>query len=148
MQKYQTQFMMLLILLFGCVVAFQSFFSDYPAAFLFPKIISVILIGFALLGFVLTFNERKPLLDMVIMRPMFFGFIMMFILIYGALTFLGFYSASYIFLLILLSYYDGKSHQDVKAWLQRFLVSTLFMVVIYLLFALLLKVQTPSGLLL
>jgi len=41
---------------------------------------------------------------------------------------------------------DPASHTDIKSWIKRLLVTSGFMAVIYALFTLLLKVQTPRGL--
>ncbi len=148
MQKYQSQIIIGLLLLFAFIIAYQSFFAEYDSAFLFPKIISVILIFLTLLGLALSFNEDKIKLDLPVMKPIVIGLTMMVFVVYFALKTFGFYSACYVFLIALLSLYDGKAHQDIKAWMRRILVSSGFMVVIYLLFSLLLKVQTPRGLLL
>ncbi|MCH9852388.1 MAG: tripartite tricarboxylate transporter TctB family protein [Alphaproteobacteria bacterium] len=148
MQKYQSQIVIGALLLFALIIAYQSFFAEYDSAFLFPKIISTVLIFMTLIGLALSFKEDAIKLDLPIMKPIFIGLAMMVFLVYFALKTFGFYSACYVFLIIMLSVYDGKSHQDMKAWLRRFLVSSGFMVVIYLLFSLLLKVQTPRGILL
>ncbi len=148
MQKYQSQIVIGALLLFALIICYQSFFAEYDSAFLFPKIISSVLIFLIVIGLALSFKEDKITLDLPVMKPIVIGLAMMVFLVYFALKTFGFYSACYVFLVVLLSLYDGKSHHDIKAWVHRLLVSSGFMVVIYLLFSLLLKVQTPRGFLL
>jgi hypothetical protein len=47
--------------------------------------------------------------------------------------------------LLLYTLYDPVSPVNVQGWVKRIIVTTCFMVVMYGLFALLLKVQTPRG---
>jgi hypothetical protein len=71
----------------------------------------------------------------------------MVVYVFFAAKFMGFYSASAVAFLAIFTIYDRTPLKNVKGWVKRIAVTTAFMVVIYGLFALLLKVQTPQGVL-
>ncbi len=58
---------------------------------------------------------------------------------------LGFYAAGTLTFLALYTIYDPAPLSSVRDWGKRILVTALFMLVIYGLFALVLQVQTPRG---
>ena len=70
----------------------------------------------------------------------------MLIFVFLAAKALGFYVASYNAFVGIYSFYDPASHRSPTVWGKRCLVAAVFMCVIYGLFAMLLKVQTPRGL--
>jgi len=73
------------------------------------------------------------------------GVVMMTFFILFAAKYFGFYAASFVAFLSVYALYDPASHLSIASWVKRLLVTSGFMLVIYGLFALLLKVQTPRG---
>ena len=73
------------------------------------------------------------------------GLMVMGVFVFFAAKAVGFYLASTIAFMTIYSIYDHSSLSDGKAWIKRIFVTACFMVVIYGLFAMLLKVQTPRG---
>ena len=84
--------------------------------------------------------ERRAVLNI------FPGLVVIGIFVLFAAKYFGFYVASYVTFMIIYSLYDPASHTSPKTWGKRLLITSIFMGVIYALFTLLLKVQTPRGL--
>ena len=132
----------------GVAVAWISFTQEPAAAFTFPRLISGF---FAALGL---WNFLRAVLGMARVgdglsgagfKNILLGLAVILALVFFAAKFFGFYAASFFAFLGLYSLYDPASHSEPKTWLKRFLITTCFMAVIYTLFALLLQVQTPRG---
>lgn len=124
--------------------------TEEPAdIFVFPRLVSVFFI------FLATWNLARALLglarvgegfrreDVLNIIP---GLAIMLCLIYFAASFLGFYVASTLAFLMITTLYSPADFMEGKAWLKRILIAAGFMAVIYILFGVLLKVQTPQGL--
>ena len=138
-----------LVLLVAAVVAWLSFTQEPAEAFLFPQLISIFFAGLAAWNFVRAatglsrVGDGVPLYRLKNILP---GLVVVLIYIFFAARGLGFYVSSTIGFLILYTLYDPVPLRDGKAWVKRIAVTIGFMAVIYGLFALLLKVQTPRGL--
>ncbi len=147
--RVQHLFPALLVLLLAATVAYLSFTREPAESFLFPRLVSVVMLGLAIWNFVraaiglsrvgtgISFDMIKSILP---------GLIVMVVYVFFAAKYLGFYVSSLITFFVLCSLYDPASHKDLRVWVKRIVVSVLFMLVIYALFTLLLKVQTPRGL--
>jgi hypothetical protein len=137
------------ILVLAVTVAWLSFTREPADAFLFPRIIGSVMLLLAVWNFTRAFlglakvGEGLSRTTMVRMAP---GIIVMLIFVYFAAKALGFYVASYLAFVGIYSLYDPASHLSVHSWVKRTLVAAAFMFIIYCLFSLLLKVQTPRGL--
>lgn len=148
-QRAQHLFPAVCILLLAATVAFLSFTREPADAFLFPRLIAVVMLGLACWNFLraatgvskvgagLTLQTAKAILP---------GILVLVVYVFFAAKYLGFYLSSFIAFFILFSLYDPASHTNVRTWVKRIIISVLFMLVIYALFTLLLKVQTPRGL--
>ncbi len=148
-------------------VAWVSFTQEPAEAFLFPRLISVFFMAFALWNFVravmglskvgegLSGDTVKAILPGLIVILIYFFWAAKG---YGKVAALeghwlydwvrrglGFYTSSTIAFFTLYSIYDPTPFSDGRSWIKRVIVTTIFMAVIYGLFALLLKVQTPRG---
>ena len=138
-----------LVLLVAAVVAWLSFTQEPAEAFLFPQLISIFFAGLAAWNFVRAatglsrVGEGVPLYRLKNILP---GLVVALIYIFFAARGLGFYVSSSLGFLILYTLYDPVPLRNGKAWAKRIAVTIGFMAVIYGLFALLLKVQTPRGL--
>jgi len=118
-----------------------SFSGGHPEAYLFPRIITSIMLVLSLLLLIQHFygkNHPKKTINIAKLAP-FFILIIIFVLLGENL---GFYlCASLMFLTICYFYYPEK--KDMKKILFFLLICALFMTAIYFLFTFLLKVQVP-----
>jgi len=118
-----------------------SFSGGHPEAYLFPRIITSIMLLLSLLLLIQHFYEKNHSIKKINIAKLapFFILIIIFILLGENL---GFYlCASLIFLTICYLYYPEK--KDTIKILFFLLISALFMMAIYFLFTFLLKVQVP-----
>ena len=130
----------------GTWVTYISYTQQPSAAFLFPRLIATIFLVLAVWTFVkaclgwtkvgtgITAGQFSNLLP---------GLIVALIYIFWAAKGLGFYTATAIAFFILLSFYDPNSHSEMKSWAKRIIITASFTIIMYLLFATLLKVYTP-----
>ena len=118
-----------------------SFSGGHSEAYLFPRIITSIMLVLSLLLLIQHFygkNHPKKTINIAKLAP-FFILIIIFVLLGENL---GFYlCASLMFLTICYFYYPEK--KDMKKILFFLLIGALFMTAIYFLFTFLLKVQVP-----
>ena len=75
------------------------------------------------------------------------GLAVMLVYVFALAEWLGFYSAAFLAMLTVYSLYDPQPHGKVRTWAVRLAVTVGFVAVIYAVFALGLKVQTPQGIL-
>jgi hypothetical protein len=130
----------------GIAVAYISYTQEPAAAFLFPRLISTVFVVLALWTFVKACLGRTKVgngLSVAQMRNLAPGLIIALIYIFWAAKGLGFYTATTLTVFILISLYDPAPHAQLKSWIKRAIITAGFMVVMYGLFALLLKVFTP-----
>lgn len=130
-------------------VAYVSFDVDDPEPYLFPRLVAlglVFLSGLALFQAVTGKGQRTAGLSTEIIVNVAPALVVMLGFVFYAIEFLGMYTASTLAFLILQILYDPSPHGEIKTWVKRVLVTAGFMVVMYGLFSLLLKVQTPRGL--
>ena len=118
-----------------------SFSGGHSEAYLFPRIITSIMLLLSLLLLIQHFYEKNHPIKKINIAKLapFFTLIIIFILLGENL---GFYlCASLMFLTICYFYYPEK--KDMKKILFFLLICALFMTAIYFLFTFLLKVQVP-----
>jgi len=134
-------FTVLVALLLSGILFTASFSGGNSDAYLFPRIITSIMMFLAILLLIFHFNEKQhqdQKINIIKLTP-FFILIVIFILLGENL---GFYlSTSLIFLIISFVYFPEK--KNFKNILLFFIVGFCFMCVIYFLFTFLLKVQVP-----
>lgn len=138
-----------LVLVLAVIVTWLSYTREPSDAFLFPRLISTVMIVLAVWNFLralLGLAKVGDGLDSQTVRRVAPGAIVMIVLVYFAAKMLGFYVASYLAFLCVYSLYDPASHTAFRSWIKRLSITAAFMSVIYALFTLLLKVQTPRGL--
>ncbi|WP_300014339.1 tripartite tricarboxylate transporter TctB family protein [uncultured Roseobacter sp.] len=130
----------------GIWVAFVSYTQQPSEAFLFPRLISSVFVVLALWTFAkacLGWTKVGGGISVRQFTNLLPGLIIALIYIFWAAKGLGFYTATTLAFFILLSLYDPAPHHAVRSWLRRILITAIFMVVIYGLFAKLLTVYTP-----
>ena len=146
----QQIFMASFVLAVAVMVAWLSYPREPAEAFLFPRLISVVFLVLSVWNFIRAITGIARIGEGVTMSAAIHilpGLVVMAVYAFWMAKFLGFYVASTITFLALLSLYDpALSHRHVSTWLRRSAITGLFIFVLYALFALLLKVQLPRGL--
>ncbi|WP_299865978.1 tripartite tricarboxylate transporter TctB family protein [uncultured Roseobacter sp.] len=130
----------------GIWVAFVSYTQQPSEAFLFPRLISSVFVVLALWTFAkacLGWTKVGGGISIRQFTNLLPGLVIALIYIFWAAKGLGFYTATTLAFFILLSLYDPAPHDAVRSWLRRILITAIFTVVIYGLFAKLLTVYTP-----
>ena len=122
-------------------------YTQQPAeAFLFPRLISSVFVALALWTFgkaIMGWSKVGNGVSARAFMHMLPGLLVAILYVFWAAKGLGFYTATSICFFILLSLYDPAPHTEPRSWIKRLIISGVFMVVIYGLFAKLLKVYTP-----
>ena len=130
----------------GARIAWVSYTQEPAEAFLFPRLISTVFVVLAIWTFVKALlgwtkvGHGLSRRELAWLAP---GLIVALIYIFWAAKGLGFYTAGTIAFFILLSFYDPAPHNEVKTWIKRVIITSGFLLVMYGLFAKLLKVYTP-----
>ncbi len=130
----------------GVWVTWVSYTQQPSEAFLFPRLISTVFVVLAFWTFIKALlgwtkvGHGLSSREMVWLTP---GLIVALIYIFWAAKALGFYTAGTIAFFILLSFYDPAPHNEAKTWVKRAVITAGFLLVMYGLFAKLLKVYTP-----
>lgn len=135
-----------LIALVGVWVAYVSYTQQPAEAFVFPRLVSTVFVVLALWTFgkaCLGLSKVGAGLSGAMFLRMLPGLAVALIYIFWAAKGVGFYTATTVAFFILLSLYDPAPHGALKTWLKRVIITAVFMVVMYGLFAKLLKVYTP-----
>ena len=130
----------------GGWVAWVSYTQQPAEAFLFPRLISTVFVVLAFWTFIKALlgwtkvGHGLSSAELVWLAP---GLIVALIYIFWAAKGLGFYTAGTIAFFILLSFYDPAPHNEAKSWIKRVVITSGFLLVMFGLFAKLLKVYTP-----
>lgn len=139
-----------LVLVFSLWVAFVSFNVEDPMPYLFPRLISVALVALSALALVRCLQGKEQSSRAVttgLIKNVSAGIAVMVVFVFFAADFLGFYTASALAFLAIVTFYDPSSHAELRTWVRRVGAMIGFLAVMYGLFTLLLKVQIPRGLL-
>lgn len=137
-----------IILVISLMVTWISFTQQPSEAFLFPRLISVFFVALAAWNFVRALGGMSKVgegLSFGTFRNLIPGVVLMLIFVLFAAKQLGFYLSSSISFLLVYTLYDPTPFSDMRGWVKRIAVTICFMFVIYGLFSMLLKVQTPRG---
>lgn len=135
-----------LIAAVGLWVAYISYTQQPAEAFVFPRLVSTVFVVLALWTFgkaCLGLSKVGAGLSGGMFVRLLPGLAVAGIYIFWAAKGLGFYTATTIAVFILLSLYDPSPNGAIRTWLKRAIITAIFMVVMYGLFAKLLKVYTP-----
>lgn len=138
-----------LILALASVVVWLSYTQEPASAFLFPRLIGSVMMVLALWNFFRAATGVSKVgqgINALTALRIFPGIALMAVFVFFAAKYFGFYVASTGAFFLMYSGYDPASHTSIKSWAKRVVVTVGFMLVIYALFTLLLKVQTPRGL--
>ena len=129
-----------LVLILSILLAYASFSGGTSEAYIFPKLLSTVMIILSFLSLVLYFyNKNEKITEVDIKKlSIYLGSLLLF-LVFGEL--LGFYFLAVLIFLIICYVYSEKKNE--KSIFYNFLITLCFMIFIYFLFAILLKVQAP-----
>ncbi len=130
----------IITLILSILLAYVSFAGGASEAYLFPKIITstmIILSSLSLLFYFFEKNQKIAKIDMIKLS-VYLILIILFILFSEKLGF--YFSATLIFLTVCYYYSENKA---IKVIIYNLLVTVFFMLFIYFLFSILLKVQVP-----
>ncbi len=138
-----------LVLAVAISVTWLSFTQEPVEAFLFPRLISVVFSVLAAWNFIRAASGMAKVGTGLTVRHagnIWPGLLIMLVYaLFAAKTF-GFFASSAVTFLAIYTLYDPTPVASGRGWARRVIVTIGFMIVIYGLFALLLKVQTPRGL--
>lgn len=132
----------------SAVVVWLSFTQEPAAAYLFPRIISVVMLVLSLWSLAraaLGLSRVGTGLSGEVALNLAPGLILMGIYVFWALKTLGFYTASAAAFLLLFTIYDPTPLTSIRGWAIRIVITAGFMAVMYVLFTVLLQVQVPRG---
>ena len=129
-----------LVLILSILLAYASFSGGTSEAYIFPKLLSTVMIILSFLSLVLYFyNKNEKITEVDIKKlSIYLGSLLLF-LVFGEL--LGFYFLAVLIFFIICYVYSEKKNK--KNIFYNFLITLCFMIFIYFLFAILLKVQAP-----
>ena len=140
-----------IVLLLALWVTYVSFDVKDPEPYLFPRLITIAMLGLAALAFLRALRGRNRTgggLDRETLTGIAPGLAVMLLYVFLLAEWLGFYAASSLAFLAIFSLYDPASHAAPRVWAKRLVITAGCMILLYCVFALLLRVQTPRGLLL
>ena len=128
------------ILLLSTLLAYVSFSGGTPEAYLFPKIITSVMMILSSLALVLYFFDKEENFAKVDIKKLSIYLISLILFIsFG--EFLGFYFLAILLFIIICYFYSER--KTIKTFIYNLLVTFLFMICTYFLFSILLKVQVP-----
>ena len=130
----------------GAWVCLLSWTQEPAAAFLFPRIVSTAFVVLALWTFLKALMGRTKVgngLTRAAMLNLAPGLAIALVYVFWAARALGFYTATAIAVLLIVSVYDPAPHGSAKVWVKRLIITAAFTAVMYGLFWLLLGVFTP-----
>ena len=137
------------VLGFALWIAYVSFRVEDPQPYLFPQLISIALVGLAVATLVRALRgarnagEGLSLRQTVALAPA-IALMLLYVIVLAPV--LGYYTAAAIAFFGLHTLYDSEPHSSLRSWGIRLAVSSGFISIIYVVFALGLQVQTPRGL--
>lgn len=138
----------ILVLILAITVCWISYTQEPAEAFLFPRLITTLMLilaswnCFRAVSGMAKVGNGIPLHTLGTILP---GLLVTVFQVFFFAKFMGFYASSAISFLVLFSIYDPYPHTSIRVWGKRAVITLGFMLVIYGLFSLLLKVQTPRG---
>jgi len=131
------------------LVAWVSFTQEPAGSYLFPRLVSVVMVALSLWSLVravLGVSRVGSGISAQTALNLAPGVALILIYVFWAAKTLGFYTASSAAFLLLFTIYDPVPVTSLRGWIKRIVVTAAFMAVIYALFTMLLQVQIPRGL--
>jgi len=130
----------IIILLISIMLAYASFSGKQSEAYLFPRIITSVMIILSSLSLIVYFFDKtKKMAEINISKLSIYLISLILFIFFGEI--LGFYFLTIILFLTVCYFYS--EHKSIKVVIYNILITSLFMLFIYFLFSILLKVQVP-----
>ncbi len=128
------------VLFISILLAYASFSGGSSEAYLFPKLITSVMIILSCLSLIIYFLDKPKSIAIIDIRKLsvYLTSIVLFTLLGETL---GFYF--FAVLLFLVNTYYYSENKNIKIIIQNILVTAIFMFFIYFLFSITLKVQVP-----
>ena len=136
------------ILIAALWITYVSFTGEPVDAFLFPRIIASVMLALAAWNFFRAVTGVSKVGDgvsMALAKTIAPGLLIVVVYIFFMAKFLGFYVSSLLTFVAIYAVYDPAPHKEIQSWIKRVAIALVFMGLIYGLFSILLKVQTPRG---
>ena len=134
----------LIFSVFAAVIYFQI--SELPPnVAIFPKICSVIIILTGITALIKSFYQRSEADRKTIFNRQLSVVIVSLIATYGFMLFIGFYTASFLFVYYMFLYTDAEWKRP--SFLKGGIFSSVTTVILYILFSVFMKLATPEGIL-
>ena len=128
------------LLILSILLAYASFSGDSSEAYLFPKLLSSVMIILSTFSIITYFyNKSEKIAKIDIKKLSIYLCSLVLFLIFG--EFLGFYFLALLIFLITCFFYSEKKNKKIIFY--NFLITLFFMLFVYFLFSILLKVQVP-----
>ena len=141
MIKIKNLAIVIFVMILSILLAIASFGGGYPEAYLFPRIITSIMLLLSVLLLAFYFYEKNYQTETINISKLSPILILIILFIFSG-EYLGFYfSTSIIFLTICYFYFPEKT--NFKKLLFFLLVGACFMTTVYFVFSFFLKVQVP-----
>ena len=131
-------------------VTWVSFAVDDPEPYLFPRLVSLVLLTLSVVLLVRALTGKTVTgagLDGRTLKNVAPAIAVTLVYVFVLADLVGFYAASTAAFFALVTLYDPAPHDEIETWLKRLAVTVGFMAVIAVLFTLVLKVQVPRGVL-
>ena len=138
-----------LVLTLSLWISFVSFNVEDPTPYLFPRLVSVALVALSVMALVRSLQGKEKSgkgITRGVIKNIAAGIAVMLLFVFFAAEFLGFYIASALAFVTIVTLYDPAPHTEVRTWVKRLGAMIGFLAVMYGLFTVLLKVQIPGGL--
>ena len=141
MIKINNLFTVIFVLIVSSLLGYASFSGSSPEAYLFPKIITSVMISLSGLLLIFYFFDNKQTVKEINLSK-FFIYLLLIIIFLFLGEILGFYFSTTLIFFSICHFYSQEKN-NLKSLIYNVIISSCFMLSIYFLFSVLLKVQIP-----
>ena len=141
MIKINNLFTVIFVLIVSSLLGYASFSGSSPEAYLFPKIITSVMISLSGLLLIFYFFDNKQTVKEINLSKLFIYLLLIIIFLFLGET-LGFYFSTTLIFFSICHFYSQEKN-NLKSLIYNVIISSCFMLSIYFLFSVLLKVQVP-----
>ena len=135
----------MLVFVLALIVAYESFFAEVPTAYAFPRLVSALMVvfcGINVIQLVLQSSSKELVLPFTLLQKVAPGVVIIWVYVLLAED-VGFYVLAWLVFFLIAFFYDVS-----RSLLLTAAISSIVVVVLYLLFSVALRVQVPTGILL
>ena len=132
---------LIFVLVLSFLLGYASFSGSSPEAYLFPKIITSVMISLSGLLLIFYFFDNKQTVKEINLSKLFIYLLLIIIFLFLG-EILGFYFSTTLIFFSICHFYSQEKN-NLKSLIYNVMISSGFMLSIYFLFSVLLKVQVP-----